>query len=447
MATDFLPAVPSFPPLSSMTQDDLLRMFDRLLPDHYLAPLKSPGPGYEYLQAVAKMNAKVSEAVAHMGSGCYIGSATGGSRATATVELYRDTFIWGEVTLLAGSLVSTSDGYLYQTTTDVVFGATDLGPHSVVVEATARGWNWNKPGPVTTADGEYLPGSIDRFVAPVVPEPPNNNFDPTLQVRQLTEATGGSSQMLDGIGYDKGIQRQQTYAVIYFERPIGNQFAVTILPGSRVATADGYLYQTIDTATIAETFGLTYGTSTNAVRAIPLVYPDQYAAHGAISALNLLRWGSSPIDPTLTVVQQTAYSVESDDAYRARIALLPKTVTPANLRQQIEQTIGALVTIAGKAWALREIWDIRYQTAYDFPINTSLFTAEVNVPVPEYSSNIFVYDYAPADPLSNRYLFPDRGVVVIALPEIAGLESTYAGLAANLEATKPAGITLSYILT
>lgn len=442
MATDFLPAVPSFPQLSSLSQDDLLRLFDRILPDHYLAPLKSPGPGYEYLQAVAKLNARVSDAVAHMGSGCYIGSATGGARATATVELYRDTYIWGEVTLLPGTVVSTSDGYLYQTTSTVSFGATDLGPHAVTVEASARGWNWNKPGPVTTADGEYLPGSINQLVAPVVPEPPNNNFDPTILVRQTTDATGGVSQMLDGIGYDKGVPRQQTYGVIELWRPTAAAGAVVLKAGSRCVTTDGYLYQMLDTVTMG--VGVVDGVYT---RVMPVVLPDEYASHGFIDGLTWVIWGTPNDDYSIHVLRKIDYSVESDDAYRARIALLPKTVTPEGMQGQITQTIGALVSNAGKEWAYREIWDIRYQTAYDMPTNLTLTTAEVNVEVPPYSSNVFVYDYEPADPLSNRYLCPDRGVVVLALPEIAGLESTYAGLAANLEATKPAGITLSYILT
>jgi hypothetical protein len=145
-----LPALPEF------SQQDILDLFDRLLPDHYLAPLKAPGPGYEYLQAVAAAAARISEAVQHIGTGNYIGSATGGAKATATVEFYRPTFNAGAFTVDVGTVVGTSDGYTYTVTSQVVFGATDYGPHQVLVEATVAGWEWNQAGPVTTASGAVV---------------------------------------------------------------------------------------------------------------------------------------------------------------------------------------------------------------------------------------------------------------------------------------------------
>ena len=538
----FLPAVPYFPNLPSYSQQDFLRLFDRLLPAYYLEPMKSPGPGYEYLQAVAKMMERTSQSVAHMGDAIFIGTATGGRRAIATVEIYRDNSFFGEVVLLVGTLVGTSDGYLYQTLDSVSFGATQTGAQKVQVEAIAKGYDWNKPGPVTAANGEVLAGSINRLVSAVVPE--GGTFDPTLQVRQVSpgayknyfaftqpalgevvtvqvvgdgpvfaprvglplyvgtsevardvyvietaktlggyyecslrlvsiannapgtmiavdtllvassDAFGGVSAALDGLGNDRGIFRQTTKALVQFELTDLSLTQVTLLPGTRVGVGSAYFYQLIEPLNIpANTSG---AASRRTAQAIPVVLPDAY--DGPINTFTLPRWGSPSVsESTIVVTQINPYSRESDESYRARIALLPLVVTPNNVEKLINQVIGSTVAAEGKTYSWREVWDIRFQTAYsqsswpstganDFPINTTFDQAELNVAVPEYDSNIFVYDYEPEDPLSNRYL-GQRGMIVFALPQIAGQELAYAGLAELLDGATAAGIPLGYILT
>ncbi len=533
---DFLPAVPRFAPLPALGQDDFLRLFDRLLPPYYLEPLKNPGPGYEYLQAVGKVMERVSSAVAHMGSGCYIGSATGGSRARGVVRLDRPSDLFGDVWLLPGTLVGTADGYLYQTINRVDFtSAEPVGPLYVSVEALARGWEFNKPGEVTTADGELLPGSITRLVSPSLFAPPYNNFDPTITVRQVaptddfpykvsvaftqpkvgstvwvklqlgyvalapwvgltltigteegqqdryevvainnltgsvitvqlrlleaglnapgatvavntelladSSTSGGSSQMLDALGADRGLPRQMSYGLVSFTRTVATG-SVTITPGSTVATDTGYLYQVLEPATFAAgEFGPVY------VRVMPLVLPDAYVANGNPTTAYNIRTLGTGSTTGLAVATVYAYQVEGDEAYRTRIAMLPSVVTPSDIRFYVNQTLGTYLNLLAETWSMREIWDIRFQTAFDTPINEFYQQAEVNVPVPEYSANIFAYDYEPADPLSNRWLDPDRGVLVFALPEVEQQETLYSALAQSLEAIKPAGITLGYILT
>lgn len=530
----FLPAIPYFPNLPSYSQQDFLRLFDRLLPAYYLEPMKNPGPGYEYLQAVAKVMERTSQSVAHMGDAIFIGTSTGGRRAIATVEIYRDNYFFGQVNLLAGTLVGTSDGYLYQTLRAVSFGAMQTGAQKVEVEAIARGYDWNKPGQVTAANGEELSGSINRLVSAVVPE--GGSFDPTLQVRQVSpgtyktyapfvqpdlgytvtvqlllgstpfapraglvlyvgtseverdvyvietvkekpthfecllrltnisknaagttiavdtfmpvssDAVGGISPALDGLGNDRGMFRQTTNALVQFELTTPSSTQVILLPGTRVQTDSHYIYQTLETVTFPANVSGTISRRT--VQAIPLVLPDAYAANGAITGLALPRWGSPSVpDGTITVTQLNAYARESDEAYRARISLLPLVVTPNNIEKLLNQVIGSTVAAEGKTYSWREVWDIRFQTAYDTPANMDSFTqAEINVPVPAYNPNIFAYDYTPEDPLSNRYL-GQRGMIVFALPEIAGQEQAYAGLAELLDGATAAGIPLGYILT
>ncbi len=549
---EFAPAVPRFFPEASFTQQDILRLFDRLLPDYYLQPLKSPGPGYEYLQAVAKMTARLSEAAAHMATGSFVGSATGGRRAYATVEISRNNSVFGAVTLLKGTLVSTDDGYLYQTLADISFGASEIGAKLVEVEATARGWDWNKPGPITAANGELVEGSITRLASAVVPSA--GLFDPTLQVRQVSptinaphtlsasfaqpavgavvqldlnttqdtprvgatlyigtaidaqdeyvvesvlsvspyesrvrlisaglnavgtvvpagtsvymtsDAYGGESMMLDGLGIDKGVYRNNVLAQVSFALTSPASSTVTFMPGTRVKTADNYLYQLIDSVNFATG---TVGPQT--ARAIPVVLPDEYASHGAITAVDLIKWGSPAYGDTITVTQLRAYSQEGDEAYRARVALLPYVVTPNAVQHLLDQVVGAQIKQAGQTYSWREVWDIRFQSTYsenswlsadphygpnDFPLNQTFTEAEIAVPVDPYSSNIFVYvespeDHAAAfDPLSNRYM-GTAGMIVFALPKGTGDEyaTLYAGLAELLDNATAVGIPLGYVFS
>lgn len=235
--TTFPTSISPLPPLPELSQQDVLDLFDRLLPDHYLAPLKSPGPGYEYLQAVAEMVARVSSAVQHIGTGSYIRSATGGSYATATIEFYRPTFNAGALTINTGTVVGTAQGYRYRTTAPVVFGATDYGPHAVTVEAEVRGWEWNQPGPVTTAAGDVLPGAIDRILVPLtIPD----FADPSLLVRQVTGATGGVSPMLDGLGIDRGVVRNPGEADASYRARM-SFLSDTLTPGAIDRQADALL--------------------------------------------------------------------------------------------------------------------------------------------------------------------------------------------------------------
>lgn len=192
-------------PLPAYTEQDFLDLFERLLPDHYLEPLKDPGPGYELLQAYAAVGARMSTAVANVANGNYISTAPAGAYSVGQVEFYRETAIYGEVSLLPGTIVASADGYTYALTSTVIFDEGELGPITANVQATVRGYLYDKPGPKIAADGSVIPGDINILVTPVVAY--NHNFDPTIQVRQLTDTVGGVSPMLDGLGVDRGLPR------------------------------------------------------------------------------------------------------------------------------------------------------------------------------------------------------------------------------------------------
>ena len=188
------------------------------------------------------------------------------------------------------------------------------------------------------------------------------------------------------------------------------------------------------------------------------MYPDQAPAD-VITTLDLPRWGSSS-QPNLAVAEVIHYSIESDADYKVRVALLPTVVTPDAVDLLLTQTLGWIFQPLGLSYGWREVWDIRFQSAYsenswlpddphynpdvDFPLNTTLDQAEIAVPVDEYNSNIFVYDYEPEDPLANRYL-GSKGMIVFALPFDEKYALLYAGLAELLDNATAAGIPLGFV--
>ncbi len=349
-------------------------------------------------------------------------------------------------------MVGTFDGYIYQTTTAVTITGTETAP--IEVEAVAKGYDWNKPGPISIVRGavtEVVEGPIDRLISAVLPE--GGTMDPTLTVKQVTAAEGGISNTLDGIGVDRGVFRQSNFATVAFKRT-GTTTAQAILrPGSRVRTDGGYLYQILDTVRIPA------GDSTDeefTARAMPVVKPDAVPAD-PITTMDLVRWGTG-YAPILAVVQKEAYRTEPDDEYRTRVALLPTVVTPNAVDKLLRQTVGWIFQPLGLSYGWREIWDIRFQGAYsetswpstganDFPINQAFTQAEISAPVPAYSSNIFVYDYAPEDDaLTNRYM-GGTGMIVFALPKDEQYITLYAGLAELLDGATAAGIPLGYVFS
>lgn len=186
------------------SEADLLALLDRLFPEWYLAPLKDPGPGYEWYQAMAAMCSRASLAIARTEAGLFVAYASGGARAEADVLFTRDTTASGAFTVRAGTIVRTSKtNRSFELVEDVAFGTGDLSA-SGRVRAVAPAYEYNVAGPVTTADGTVLPGEIDTVVIPIL--------DPvlaetSLQVSQLDDATGGVTNTLDQLGLDRDLPR------------------------------------------------------------------------------------------------------------------------------------------------------------------------------------------------------------------------------------------------
>lgn len=187
-------------------QQHFLDLFERILPQSYLDPLKNPGPGYEYLKGVAAAAARISESVAHEATGQYIWAAPTGAYATGTVNFKRPTTLYGQIVVKAYTTVATPDGYRFRTTQDVTFSPSAYAVTNVPVVALAKGYLWNVPAPFTSLGNQEVRQGISVITRPLFEDGSGNPaFDPTITVEQATDTTGGVDPYLNQLGSDRGI--------------------------------------------------------------------------------------------------------------------------------------------------------------------------------------------------------------------------------------------------
>lgn len=188
-------------------QASLLETLERIFPAEWWQPMKlAANAGYELLATFARVGERVAQSAHNVLVGLFAMHARGGQKARVMVELHRPTAAAGAVEVLAGTVVTTSRGdRRFVLLAGASFGALDLGPHQVEVEAQSAGWEWNVQGEVATAGGEVLPGEIDRVLTPVT-DPAFG--DPTIAVRQVAfPHVEGRAQMLDLTAGDRGVER------------------------------------------------------------------------------------------------------------------------------------------------------------------------------------------------------------------------------------------------
>ena len=200
----------AFPTLTPRTQQDFLDLFERILPKHYLGPIKASGPGYELLQAFALVAARVSQAIAHVSDGSFLWSAGDGAKAVVSATFSRAAPAAVDYVIKAGTRVSCSvSKRQFVTTADLAFPLASVGPLSVAAEAVIRDWQHNVAGQVTAADGEVLPGEIDTIELLRLEQTDGTpDYVDTFAATNLTAATGGAAAMLDQLGADRGVPRR-----------------------------------------------------------------------------------------------------------------------------------------------------------------------------------------------------------------------------------------------
>lgn len=104
---------------------------------------------------------------------------------------------------------------------------------------------------------------------------------------------------------------------------------------------------------------------------------------------------------------------ESDENYRARVRLLPDTITPAAFRRQLTQFFKPY----GIDWWALETWQLSYQVCYDAPeVTTNALE--------DFDARVFTYD-DPREhvPISNRWLDENdvEGAFIVELEPTAAI--------------------------
>lgn len=271
-------------------QQHFLALVDRLLPEDYLRPLKlTKDAGYEIFQAIAAVAERVSTAVREVECGLVAAYAGGARYASVTVQLYRETAAAGAVTVVSGTLLSTSvGGRQFELDENAVFGAFDTQV-DVAASAIAPGYEYNVRGQRVTAGGEVLPGEIDTI--DILLQSPKYG-DPTIKVRQLVDASGGQADWLSGHGANRGLAQAEDEDENAFRLRI-RTLSDTVSPDAMRRIAARILDPLGVPWEFIETFDLRYMTSWDAPS--PNVGTPTYAALPSNPAYdpNLFYWDDS----------------------------------------------------------------------------------------------------------------------------------------------------------
>lgn len=416
-------------PVEPYSQQELLDLLDRLYPNHWIEPLKNPGPGYETLQGYAALGARESLAVERYGCAVYILSAVGGSYSTGVVNLFRPSPHPDgiAVTVRAGTIVAASEsGRQFATTQDVLFGPLDLGPFEVPIQAVAQGYEYNVPGIVVTADGTSLPGEIDTIVTLVEQSPSqplSNTGTATVQFNtpigpfQTIANITGASFSPDSVG------RFVTFAGAANAVNNGNRAIVQYLSPTQIVVRN----------------------PTGVAETTPGVSWQEYSAATDVGDLTIQVTQSTPtgggVDPALDQHGNDRGIPrgvgEPDDSYRGRIRAIPDNISPDAVNRALQQLLFPVG--AGLGYQFIETWEVNYQTCWDSPRDP--------IPGSPFDPNLFVYDDPTSPvPFRNRWLDLNdmRGGFIVTVPNLAPIRDT--GMAFDdvattaLELTNPIGL-------
>jgi len=391
-------------PVEAISQDEFLVLMDRLLPSHYLDPLKTTGPGYELLQGDALMFARISSAVARLGGDSQIATARAGASAYGTVWLYRaSTPSSGtEIAGQSGASASVEAGApVRQMRVTGLTGMTSdsVGRYLYLTNASAL------PNDGLFPILNYVDAETVDVLNPAGVIPDSNNGNLVWNEQSLTVIVKSGTIVGTSVG---GRNFRTLHDITFFASDLGP------IPVVIQAVAPGYEYNVQGQVIAADTEVLA-----GEIDTVVQLNEEPPLGDTTIQVKQLLPTTGGR-DAALDALGQDRgilrLSGESDDKYRARVRVLPDTVS----FDAINRAVDSLLRPTGATFDVIETYDGSYQTCWDAPPGGIVGSS--------FNSNLFTYDDPDdaRDPFRNRWLGESdyRGGIVVVVGNIQPLADT-----------------------
>ena len=393
------------PPITALSQQELLDLLDRILPESYLTPLQA-GMGYEILRAYASVWAAISQSAQEVGSDAQVATAGDGAYSTGNVQLYRTSLpqvgeqIPGQAGTAASIVTGAPSGQMRVTGLANITAA-DIGRYIQASNTYAEG----------NTGGFRIISAVDASTCDVI------NASATVP-----DANNGS--------------------IAWYEE----DRTVTVKAGTVVgASVGGQDFGTVSDVVFSST---AYGPISVGVRSVAIGYefnvPGQVVTAagvtlpGAIDTMKVLIENPPLLDTSIRVLQITATSGGADGtlntlgadrgidrqlneavaSYRARVRALPNTVTPVAITAAVRDILRPY----NVEWEIIETFDVAYQTCFDSPSG--------DIPGAGFNASLFAYDDDRLNTFHGRWMDTNdyRGgviVVVGSMQPIADLGMAY----------------------
>lgn len=391
-------------PVTQLSQQDLLDLLDRILPDSYIAAIREIGPGYELLQAYAQMFSRLSLAVERLGNDSFIDIASTGAKAAGQVELFRagpntiNAPILGQEGVAASIVTGAPAGQMRVTG---LSGMSTTSAGRFLVIDGAGDINNNGTFEIITFNGAT---SVDvANAAAVIPDLNNGTIQWEEVTRTVIVKAGTQVQASNG-----GQIFLTLEDVTFLPTDVG-PFVVPI-----EAQAQGYEYNVT-----GQRLALDGTVLEGEIDTIKILIEDPQLGDTTIQ-VRQIDDTTGGVDPALAALGRnrgiTQGPDENIDSFRQRIRGLPDTVSFLAFQRTVENLLRPFAA----EFEIIETFEITYQTAYDGPNGVILGSL--------YNPNLFTYDDPDTDgvPFRGRWLDENdyRGGIIVVVENIQPLHDT-----------------------
>ena len=415
------------PPITALTQQDLLDLLDRVLPSSYLDAIKNIGPGFELLQAYAALFERLSLAASRLAVDSFIDIANTGVKATGTVELFRASAATINTPLdppnsgSAASIIAGAGAGEMR-----VSGLANMSAVSVGRFLDIRGTGDVNNTGTFEISAFVVVNTVDVINASAVVPDPNNGTILWDELSRTVTVLAGTVVTTSRGGLDFVTQEDVVFAPA----------ALGPLTVDVEAVAVGYEWNVIGQRTAADG-----STLPGEIDTIKILVEDPPLGDTTIQ-VRQINDTTGGVDDALPALGRNRGIVQGFDedigSFRSRVRSLPDTISP----DAFVRTVESLLRPFKAEFEIIETFGITYQTAYDGPPTV--------IPGSLYNPNLFVYDDPDLDgiPFRNRWLDENdrRGGVIVVVENIQPLcdtsmvyDDTVTDIATDLISSKTGG--------